>query len=299
MLKKKIRSIRYLKSFYIKDYLYILLGVTLYTLGFTAFILPNEIVTGGLAGIASVIKYGTDFPVWLTSLIVNAILLIIAFFAVSRTFVFRTLIGVGLLILVFSFGEENLLPYFKENPPVTDEIIAVIMGGILAGSGLGFVYSVNGSTGGTDIIGFLVTKYFRVSLSRILLLVDVLIVVSSYFILEGNDIKKTILGLILIPVMWHMVDWVMNGARQSVQLFIFSKHYEEIASHINTEIKRGCTVVDGLGWYSKTPQKIIIVIARRTEATSIFRLVDSIDPEAFVTKTNVMGVYGKGFDKLK
>ena len=127
------------------------------------------------------------------------------------------------------------------------------------------------------------------------------IVLSSFFILErqDNSLEKTIYGLILLPLMWQMVEIVINGARQSVQLFIFSKHYDEIANHINSELKRGCTIIDGIGWYSKSSQKIVIVIARRTEATSIFRLVRTIDPAAFVTKTNVMGVYGNGFDKLK
>lgn len=256
---------------------------------------------GGLSGISTIIKYGTGIEIWKSNLAINIVLLAIAFFAINKQYVLRTLLGVGILTLMLSFGEQYLQPYFTAHPPVSDVFLSAIVGGILCGSGLGLVFSVNGSTGGTDIIGALVTKYYRISLARILLIVDVLIVCSSYFILDRTEetLEKTIFGLILLPLMWQMVEIVINGARQSVQLFIFSKHYEEIATHINTEIKRGCTVVDGIGWYSQTPQKVIIVIARRTEATSIFRLVGSIDPEAFVTKATVMGVYGKGFDKLK
>ncbi len=298
---KKPNTIKYLKSFYIKDYLTIIVGLALFTIGLTGFILPNRIVMGGLSGISTIIKYGTGFEIWKTNLVINIILLIIAFRVVSKQYVLRTLLGIGILSLMRSFGEQYLQPYFAEHPPLSDTFLSAIVGGILCGSGLGLVYSVNGSTGGTDIIGALVTKYYRISLARILLIVDVLIVCSSYFILDRNEetLEKTIFGLILLPLMWQMVEIVINGARQSVQLFIFSKHYEEIATHINTEIKRGCTVIDGIGWYSQNPQKVIIVIARRTEATSIFRLVGSIDPEAFVTKATVMGVYGKGFDKLK
>ncbi|CEN36452.1 conserved membrane hypothetical protein [Capnocytophaga cynodegmi] len=300
MEKNKSRSIKYLKSFYIKDYLTIILGLALFTIGLTGFILPNRIVTGGLSGVSIIVKYVTDIEIWKTSLVVNIVLLAIAFRAVNRQYVIRTLLGIGLLSLMLSFGESYLQPYFSENPPVRDGFLSAIVGGLFCGTGLGLVFSVNGSTGGTDIIGALVTKYYRISLARILLIVDVLIVVSSYFILDGDKetLERTIYGLILLPLMWQMVEIVINGARQSVQLFIFSKHYDEIATHINTEIKRGCTVIDGLGWYSQTPQKVVIVIARRTEATSIFRLVGSIDPEAFVTKATVMGVYGKGFDKL-
>lgn len=301
MNKIKSQGIKYLKSFYVKDYLVIVFGLILFTIGLTGFILPNRIVTGGLSGISSVVKYGTGIEIWKVNLTVNLFLLIIAFRTVGKQYVIRTLIGVGLLTLMLAFGEQHLQPYFTENPPVSDDFLSAIVGGIFCGAGLGLVYSMNGSTGGMDIVGALVTKYFRISLSRIMLILDVIIVASSYFILDGNEetLEKTIFGLILLPLMWQMVDIVINGARQSVQLFIFSKRYDEIATHINTEIKRGCTVVDGIGWYSQTPQKVIIVMAKRTEATSIFRLVGRIDPEAFVTKANVTGVYGKGFDELK
>ncbi|MFJ1430404.1 YitT family protein [Capnocytophaga canimorsus] len=297
---KKSKTVTYLKSFYIKDFFTIIAGLALFTIGVTGFILPNKIVTGGLSGVAIIIKYVSDFEVWKTNLIANAFLLIIAYKAISKEFVFRALFGIGMLSLLFMFGENYLQPYFTQNPWVSDSFLSVLVGGVFAGTGLGLVYSANGSTGGADIVGFLVTKYYRISLARIMLIVDVLVVISSYFILEKTEhsLEKTILGLVLLPLMWQMVEMVMNGARQSVQLFIFSKHYQTIATHINTEINRGCTVVDGMGWYSKTPQKVIIVIARRTEATAIFRLVGSIDPEAFVTKANVSGVYGKGFDRL-
>jgi len=92
---------------------------------------------------------------------------------------------------------------------------------------------------------------------------------------------------------------VINGARQSVQFIIFSQKFDEIASHINTELHRGCTVLDGMGWYSKQPQKVLIVLARKTEANSIFRLVKRIDENAFISQSNVVGVYGKGFDQIK
>lgn len=297
---KNSKTIKYLKSFYVKDYLVIIFGLALFTLGITGFILPNKIVTGGLSGISAIIKYGTGIEIWKMNLAINLLLLVLAFRIVGVQYVVRTIIGVGILSVMLAFGEEYVQPYFEVHPPVSDDFLSAIVGGVLCGSGLGLVYSMNGSTGGMDIVGALVTKFFRISLSRIMLILDVAIVASSYFILEKNpdSLEKTIFGLILLPLMWQMVDIVINGARQSVQLFIFSRKYDEIATHINTEIKRGCTVIDGMGWYSQTPQKVIIVMAKRTEATSIFRLVGRIDPEAFVTKANVTGVYGKGFDKL-
>ncbi|MDO4880444.1 MAG: YitT family protein [Capnocytophaga sp.] len=291
---------KYLKTFYIKDYISIIIGIIFYTIGIYGFIMPNKIVTGGLMGIVLILEYATGLKVAQTYWIANGILLLIACRSMSKQFIFRTIIGVGMMVTAMHFlGEPYIYPYFAEHRPLTDDFLSVIMGGILTGVGLGLVYSVNGSTGGVDIIGFMITKYFRISLARALLIVDFCIVISSFFILNNHTIEKTVLGIILIPVMYYTVDMVLNGARQSVQIFILSKHYDEIADHINKEVKRGCTVIEGQGWYTKNPQKIIMVIARRTEANSIFRLVDKIDPMAFITKTNVEGVYGKGFERFK
>jgi len=286
------------KSFYIKDYLIMALAIFIYTIGLTGFIMPNQVVSGGLAGAALLLNYATGINVSSTIFVVNVLLLIVAFRPLGKKFVINTIIGAGMLTVGVRVGEGYLKPYFLANPPVHDPFIAIVLGGIFMGVALGMVYSVNGSTGGVDIIGFLVTKYFKIRISRILLYVDVLIVLSSIFILKGYTIEKMVLGLILLPVMYQAVDVIMNGAKQAIQVIILSKKYEEIATHINTELKRGCTVVDGTGWYTKNPQKVIIVFARRGEGTTIFRLVNSIDPDAFVTRTNVEAVYGKGFEKF-
>lgn len=297
-MNKKRNTIEYLKSFYIKDYLLMALAIVIYTVGLTGFIMPNQVVSGGLAGVALLLNYATGINVSSTIFVVNAILLVLAFRPLGQKFVINTIIGAGMLTLGVKLGEMYLKPYFLANPPVHDPFIAIVLGGIFMGVALGLVYSVNGSTGGVDIIGFLVTKYFKIRISRILLYVDVLIVLSSIFVLKGYTAEKMVLGLILLPVMYQAVDVVMNGAKQAIQVTILSKKYEEIATHINSELKRGCTVVDGTGWYTKNPQKVIIVFTRRGEGTTIFRLVNSIDPEAFVTRTNVEAVYGKGFEKF-
>ena len=283
-MNKKNNTIEYLKSFYIKDYLYMAFAIVIYTIGLTGFIMPNKIVTGGLAGAALLLKYATGINASTTILVVNLALLVLAFRFLGKTFVINTVIGAGLLTLGVRIGETYLTPYFTANPLIHDSFISIVLGGILMGTGLGMVYSVNGSTGGVDIIGFLVTKYFKIRISRILL--------------SGYTMEKMVLGLILLPIMYQAVDVVMNGAKRAIQVTILSKKYEEIATHINTELKRGCTIVDGMGWYTKNPQKVVIVFARRGEGTTIFRLVNSIDPEAFVTRTNVEAVYGKGFEKF-
>ena len=283
----------YLKSFYLKDYSMIFAGLILYALGLTGFLLPNKIVTGGLAGITVLIKSTTDIPLWVSYLSINAVLLIVAWKIVGKSFVIKTVISVCVLTFLLRYGEI----YITRPIIHADPLLSSMIGAMFCGAGLGLVYSVNGSTGGTDIIGAVVTKYRHVSMGRVLLLVDVLIIASSFFYFRS--VEKIAIGLIVMAVMYYAVDLMISGMRQSVQFFIFTSKYEEVASHINSEIKRGCTIIDGMGWYSKKSQKIIVVLARKTESTSIFRLVKSIDQDAFVTQANVVGVYGKGFDSLK
>ena len=283
----------YLKSFYWKDYIMIFAGLILYAIGLTGFLLPNKIVTGGLAGITVLIKSATEIPLWVSYVSINAVLLIFAWKIVGKNFVIKTVVSVAVLTILLRYGE-----FYITKPIIhADALLSSMIGAMFCGAGLGLVYSVNGSTGGTDIIGAVVTKYRHVSMGRVLLLVDILIVASSFFLFRS--VEKIAIGLIVMAVMYYAVDVMISGMRQSVQFFIFTSKYDEVASHINSEIKRGCTIIDGMGWYSKKSQKIIIVLARKTESTSIFRLVKSIDQDAFVTQANVVGVYGKGFDVLK
>ena len=283
----------YLKSFYWKDYIMIFAGLILYAVGLTGFLLPNKIVTGGLAGVTVLIKSATEIPLWVSYVSINAVLLIFAWKIVGKNFVIKTVVSVAVLTILLRYGE-----FYITKPIIhADALLSSMIGAMFCGAGLGLVYSVNGSTGGTDIIGAVVTKYRHVSMGRVLLLVDILIITTSFFLFRS--VEKIAIGLIVMAVMYYAVDVMISGMRQSVQFFIFTSKYDEVASHINSEIKRGCTIIDGMGWYSKKSQKIIIVLARKTESTSIFRLVKSIDQDAFVTQANVVGVYGKGFDVLK
>jgi len=272
------KEIRYLKSFYWKDYLVITVGLMLFAIGFTGFIMPNEIVVGGLGGVGLLFKYAFDWPLFMTFLVGNGVK---ALYGV---------VGVTLLMAV----AENLI---TEAIIHTDPLIASIIGAVFSGTGLGLVYSRNASTGGTDILGAVITKYRYISMGRGLLYIDLVIVSSSYLLFQSFE--KIIYGLIVVSVMYYTVDLVINGARQSVQFIIFSTRYNEIASHINSELNRGCTVLEGTGWYSQQPQKVLIILARKTESSSIFRLVKRIDENAFISQSNVVGVYGKGFDQMK
>lgn len=287
------KEVRYLKSFYWKDYLVITVGLMLFAIGFTGFIMPNEIVVGGLGGVGLLMKYAFGLPVFMTFLVGNGLMMVVAWFVLGKGYVFKALFGVVGVTLLMAVA-ENLI---TEAIIHTDPLIASIIGAVFSGTGLGLVYTRNASTGGTDILGAIITKYRYISMGRGLLYIDLIIVSSSYILFQSFE--KIIYGLIVVSVMYYTVDLVINGARQSVQFIIFSTRYNEIASHVNSELDRGCTVLEGTGWYSQQPQKVLIILARKTESTSIFRLVKRIDENAFISQSNVVGVYGKGFDQMK
>lgn len=282
-----------LKRFYWKDYLVIALGTFLYALGVTQFVMPHHFVMGGVAGAAVLFNYAFGLPVSLMIFVINGLLLLASFRILGAEFLVKTIIGVLLLSTFIGMFES-----FQWPPIMMDEpLIAGLIGAIMAGSGIGLVMSVNGSTGGTDIVVLIINKYRSITPGRTMLFVDLIIVTSSFLIFRSVEI--IVFGVVIIAVMATSVDWVLNGIRQSVQFFIFSNEYEEIATQINLQLHRGCTVLDGIGWYSKKSQKVLLVMAKRTESTSIFRLVKQIDSSAFISQSNVIGVYGQGFDRMK
>lgn len=282
-----------LKKFYWKDYLLIALGTFMYALGVTQFIMPHHFVMGGLTGAALLLNYGFGLPVSVMVFVMNGVLLLLAFKVLGVDFLIKTVVGVSMLSFFLGMFEG-----FHLDPIMMDEpLMAGLIGAIISGSGVGLLMSVNGSSGGTDIVVMVINKYRNITPGRTMLMVDLIIVSCSYLIFKS--VETIVFGIIVIAVMATSVDWVLNGIRQSVQFLIFSKHYDEIATQINLQLHRGCTVLDGIGWYSKKPQKVLLVMAKRTEATSIFRLVKQIDGNAFISQSNVVGVYGQGFDRMK
>lgn len=288
-----------------RDYLFIVLGLAIYAFGFSTFILPHKIVIGGMAGLGSVVYFLTlhlhqsgyfpfVIPVAVTMYAVNALLLLIAIRIVDRQFTIRTLFGMSALSILIGIFQPiglslNVMP---------DKLVSLILGSVLMGSGLGLVFIHNGSSGGTDIVAAMVSKKSNVTIGRTMILCDFFIVSSAYFVLHYS-LTEIVYGLLVTFFTGYMCDLVINSNRQAVQFTIISKKWEQIATAINTDANRGCTVVDATGWYSKKPVKMLIVMCRKIESVTIYRIVKSIDPEALVTQGNVNGVYGKGFDIMK
>jgi uncharacterized membrane-anchored protein YitT (DUF2179 family) len=276
----------------IRSYLMLTIGLGIGALGWTAFLIPAKIVGGGLTGIATVLYFIFGWDVGLTSLLMNGILILLAIKMLGATFGIRTIAGAVILSGFLSF----LRPLFPE-PVMQETMMNAIVGGVLAGIGSGIVFVNGGSTGGTDIIAMIINKYRNISLGRLLLGIDVIIISSSYFVF--NSLEKMVYGYMTMAILAYTVDMVISGNRQTVQFFIISRKYEEIRKLVLFEADRGMTILNGMGGYSGEDRKVLMVIARKTQSSDIFRIVKSVDPEAFITMGTVMGVYGKGFDRIR
>lgn len=289
-----------------KDYFIIILGLVLYAVGFTAFILPHEVVIGGVAGIGTLVYFATAglIPVAVTQYAVNLVLLALAFKIVGKTFVMRTIFGATVISLSIGVLEG----YFMSRPPLIPDIsMSVILGAILCGVGIGTIFIHNGSSGGTDIVAAMVSKVSNVSVGRIFIFCDMSIVLLSIFLPFEGDIEARIqarvptivYGWVVTFIIAYLTDMIINTNRQATQFYIFSSKWAEIADVINAEAHRGVTVFDAEGWYTKKEIKVLMVWCRKIESVTIFRIVKSIDEGAFITQTNANGVYGKGFEQMK
>lgn len=287
---------KYLSKIYnpLRDYIMITLGTLIFAFGFNAFILSVEVIPGGLTGICSLIFFSTGIPVSISYLVINIVLLVVAYKILGLKFLINTIYGVISLSLSFYLFEWALegVTIIQGQP-----FMSIIIGGVICGSGMGIIFSANGSTGGIDIIGMIVNKYKDISIGRALLFCDFLIISSSYLIFQ--DPEKIVYGFVEMVVNNYMLDAVLNANRQSVQFFIFSPKNREIADRIMEDLGRGCTFMKGEGGYSGDEMNVAVVMAKKSEAVTIFRLIKSIDPKAFVSESNVRGVYGEGFDKMK
>ncbi|MDE7396521.1 MAG: YitT family protein [Muribaculum sp.] len=276
-----------------KDYVIIVLGIMLYAFGFSAFVLPEKIVIGGLVGIGSLVYFITGIPVAFTSYALNLVLLMFAYKFIGKEFVIRTIFGATVINLMIGIMQ----PLFPQPLIEQQTFMNLIIGAMMCGVGIGIVFTHNGSTGGTDIVAAMVSRHSNITVGRSMIYCDFLIVSSSYLIF--HQIDKIVYGLIVTFLASFMADLVINTNRRAVQFTIISRQWVKIADAINNVAHRGCTVIDGMGWYSKQEVKVLLVMCRKIESVTIFRIVKSIDKDAFITQANVNGVYGEGFDMMK
>ncbi len=277
------------------DYFMIAVGCVLYAIGWTIFLLPNNIGNGGVAGLSSIIYWGMGVPISVTYFAMNAILLALALKTLGLRFCIKTIYGVMMMTLA-----TGVLRGLYPHPTILndDPVMGAIMGAIFCGLGLGFCLSHNGSSGGSDIVAAVVNKYRDISLGRVIVLVDMFIVSLSYVVL--HDWNQVIYGYLTLVISAVVLDQIVNSGIRSVQFLIISERYEEICQKI-TELPphRGCTIIDAHGYYTGNTTKVVLVVTRKREAGLLYSVINDIDPHAFVTQSQVMGVFGQGFEKFK
>ena len=319
------------KSFWtvVKEWALVTLGILIYVTGWALFLMPNNLVGGGVSGISSMIQYATGGAIQMgySYFVLNAILIILAMVVIGMGFGAKTIYAIILASVGLRFLPEIIPTEIIQTLALQNgKLMSTLCGGLMAGIGIGMSISNGGSTGGTDIIALIYTKYRNVSPGKVILYIDFVIILSSLLVpsivpdldpatgkqLFGPDgqplthlmpfsekVTTVIYGLILVTVNGRVIDSYLSGSQQSVQLFILSKHYAEIADSITHDLHRGVTVLDGKGWYTKEPAEVLMVITRKTDVNLFLRQIKAIDPNAFLSVSSVNGVYGRGFEAIK
>ncbi len=294
----------------LKEYSMVTFGVVAYALGWTLFLLPNNLVGGGVSGFASIVYYATNIPMGVTYFILNIILLAIGTKILGNGFGGKTIyaiimtsvmLGVMPKVIPADFIHEFAIPNGK--------LVCTFLGGIIAGFGIGLSMSAGGSTGGTDIIALVWCKFNPASPGRVILIVDVVIILSSLLFPSYTEtgellpmtekLAVVVYGLIQVTVSGYAIDLYLSGSKQSVQVFIFTKKVNEMADAIAFDMKRGVTVIPAKGWYSKEEREVLMVVTRKDDLNLLLKYVKTIDSDAFLSVSTVMGVYGQGFDTIK
>ena len=294
----------------LKEYGMVTIGVVSYALGWSIFLLPNNLIGGGVSGFASILYYATGIPMGVTYFIINVILLLIGTKILGTGFGGKTIYAIVMTSALLTVM-PSLIPadFIHEFALSNGKLICTIIGGVIAGFGIGLSISQGGSTGGTDIIALLWCKFHPASPGRVILVIDVVIITSSLLFPSVTDagevltfsekLAVVVYGLVQVTVSGYAVDLYLSGSKQSVQAFIFTKKSEEMADAIAFDMKRGVSMITAKGWYTKESRDVLMVVTRKSDLNLLLRYVKSIDPDAFLSVSSVMGVYGQGFDTIK
>ncbi|MDX9781521.1 MAG: YitT family protein [Bacteroidales bacterium] len=277
----------------LKSYVLMTIGLFIFVFSWTAFLIPHEIAGGGVSGLASVINYATGFDVSYSYLIINAFLLGIGFLVLGKAFGFKTIYCIAVAALMFEF--LPLIPWISD---IEDKLINALIGGTMSGIGIGIIFLQGGSTGGTDIIALIIAKYREMSPGRVFIICDLVIIGSVYFI-PDKSLEDVIYGYIEMVSFSYVIDMILTGNKQSLQVFVFSSKFSEIADRVSSEMGRGVTALSSMGWFSKNESKMLVVIIRKSQLADISAIVKDVDKDAFISVSAVMSVYGQGFDQIK
>lgn len=295
----------------IKEYTLITIGMLSYVMAWTIFLAPNQLVGGGVTGISSIIQYATGgfIKMGTSYFVINVALLIVALFTLGKNFGVKSVYAIVLASVGLNVFQDIIpMDFIQQLALNNGKLMSTIMGAIMVGFGIGINMSQGGSTGGTDIIVLIINKKHNVSPGRVLLVIDAVIILSSLFVPSYDSagvlvpfvekITVVVYGFILVAIVSVVLDYTIQGSKQSVQLFVLSKKYVEIADMV-TGLSHGVTVLDGKGWYTKENAEVLMIVTRKYDLNLLLREIKRIDPQAFLSVSSVTSVYGKGFETIK
>ena len=283
----------------ILSYVLITVGILVYTFAWSAFMLPAKIVGGGVSGISSVLNIaaGIPLPIGVLNFIINGILLAVGFKVLGSKFGANTIYGIVMSSLCFILWQQVLHVENLFDVAQFGSFMCAIIGGALCGGGIGLTFAMGGNSGGTDIIALIVSKYHNISPGKVIMYLDIVIIGCSWFV--SHKVENVIFGYIVMVTMTYVLDLVLDGNKQSYQVMVFSPKNEEIGTAITSEVGRGATLLDAEGCYTGQSQRVLIILAHRTDKPHVMQIIHRIDENAFVSVSKVQGVYGRNFEKLK
>lgn len=267
------------------DVLIIIIGAFIFALSINLFVIPNDLGEGGVTGITIILFYLFEWSPGLVSFIMNAFLLIVGYKFLSRITTIYTIIAVTF---------HSLFLHLTENWNInSDEIIInAIFGGVFAGVGIGLIIRVGGTTAGSTILARMTNKYLGWSLSYGLLFFDVIVAVSSYFIIGAEGLMLTIL---MLYIGTKVMEFIIEGVNPKKAITIISKEADLIAKQVTVKMDRGVTVLSGHGYYTKDAKEVLYIVISKQEVVKLKRIVESTDSSAFIAIHDVRDVFGEGF----
>ena len=282
------------------DYLVMSLGCLIFCFSWEAFMIPNQIASGGLTGVCTIIQYATGFPVSLSYIALNVFLLISGFLILGNGFGIKTIYCIALTTVLFAIMPKFPFLHSIEGQPlyISEKVLLPIMGGLIEAIGISMIFRQGGSTGGTDVIALILGKFWPVSPGKVYICFDVFII-ASILILPGKGVQDMVYGYIAMITFSLFLDFILLGSKATVQILIFSSKYKEIADELTSNLRRGVTALEAIGWYTQKPSKVLIIMVRKTQLSLITKAIKSIDPDAFVSVSSASAVYGRGFDEMK
>ena len=274
---------------YALEYIYIIIGAFLMAVSTALFLLPNQLSTGGISGISTILYYLCNYPVGLTMLLINVPLFVIAMVKVNKRLFLKSILGT-VLLSVFIDLLENL------SPITNDRFLACIYCGIIMGIGTAIILKAGASTGGTDLLSYVIRAYNnKFKSSRVIIIADTIIIFFN--IIFFKEIEIGLYSVIAIYLMGKMIDIIFEGIYFTKIMFIISEKYEEISKEIGILVKRGSTGIYSKGMYSGKQNVMLFCVASRKEVAEIKQIIKQIDKNAFIVTTDAIETLGKGFSE--